>query len=55
MPILLRNFAANKIIGTFLSPLGGTAIYEQRSCMLDKIGEQLPLSNLTIIDNPLLT
>ena len=54
MPILLRNFAANKIIGTFLSPLRGTAIYEQRSCLLGKIGEQVAASNLTIVDNPIL-
>ena len=54
MPILLRNFAANKIVGTFLSPLGGTAIYEQRSCLLGKIGEQVAASNLTIVDSPLL-
>ena len=54
MPILLRNFAANKIVGTFLSPLGGTAIYEQRSCMLGKIGQQIAAKNLTIVDDPLL-
>ena len=54
MPILLRNFAANKIIGTFLSPLNGKAIYERRSCLLDKLGEQVAASNLSIIDNPIL-
>ena len=54
MPILLRNFAARKIIGTFLSPLQGTAIYEKRSCMLDKIGKQVASTNLTIVDNPLI-
>jgi PmbA protein len=54
MPVLLRNFAANKIIGTFLSPLSGTSIYEQRSCMLGKLGEQVAASNMTIVDNPLL-
>jgi len=54
MPILLRNFAARKIIGTFLSPLQGTAIYEKRSCMLDKVGQQVAATNLTIVDNPLI-
>jgi len=54
MPILLRNFAANKLIGTFLSPLSGRAIYEKRSCMLDKIGQQVAASELTIVDNPLI-
>ncbi len=52
MPVLLRNFAARKLIGTLLSPLGGTSIYEKRSCMLDKIGKQIAASNLTISDNP---
>ncbi len=54
MPILLRNFAARKIIGTFLRPLGGTSIYEKRSCMLDKIGKQVASTNLSIVDDPLL-
>ena len=52
MPILISNKVASKIIGTLISPLGGTAIYEQRSCMLNKIGQSIGASNLTILDDP---
>jgi PmbA protein len=53
LPILLENRAAGRIIGMILSPLGGGSIYEKRSCMLDKIGEKIASSALTIYDDPL--
>ena len=32
--------------------LGGTAIYEKRSCMLGKLGKQIGASHLNIYDDP---
>ena len=52
MPVLLSNHIASKLIRTLINPMGGTAIYEKRSCLLDKVGSQIASSNLTIMDEP---
>ena len=52
MPILLSNHVASKLIRTLITPMGGTAIYEQRSCLLGKVGTQIANSNLSIMDEP---
>jgi len=54
MPMLLENRVAGKILGMALSPLGGTAIYEERSCLRGKLGIKIGASSLTVLDDPLI-
>ena len=50
--MLVENRVASRIIGTLVGPLGGGAIYEQRSCMSDKLGESVASSAFNLLDNP---
>ena len=50
--MLVDNRVASRIIGTLVGPLGGGAIYEQRSCMTDKLGEAVASSAFTLLDEP---
>lgn len=52
--MLVENRVASRIIGTLVGPLGGGAIYEQRSCMTDKLGESVASSAFNLLDAPLL-
>ena len=52
LPILLENRAVPRLLRALLGPLGGTAIYEKRSCMLGKLGKQVGASHLNIYDDP---
>lgn len=52
LPLLIENRVVSKIISAILTPISGTAIYEKRSCLLGKLGEQIGASNLNIFDNP---
>jgi len=52
LPILLENRVVPRLLRALLSPLSGTAIYEQRSCMLGKLGKQIGASHLNIYDDP---
>ena len=50
--MLVENRVASRIIGTLVGPLGGGAIYEQRSCMSDKLGESVASSAFNLLDEP---
>ena len=52
--LLLDRRVVGRMLGTLLGPLSGTAIYEQRSCMADKLGEKIAAEGLTLIDDPLI-
>ena len=52
LPILLENRVVPRLLRALLTPLGGTAIYEKRSCMLEKLGKQIGASHLNIYDDP---
>lgn len=54
LPMLLENRCVSRILGVLISPLSGSAIYEQRSCMADKLGKQIAASGLQLIDDPLI-
>ena len=50
--MLVENRVASRIIGTLVGPLSGGSIYEQRSCMSDKLGESVASSAFTLMDVP---
>ena len=53
LPIILENRAVGRILGMILSPLSGGAIYEKRSCMLERLNTTIGSSSLTIYDDPM--
>ena len=50
--LLLENRSVSRILGVLLSPLGGTAVYEKRSCLAEKLGQQIAPKNFNIYDDP---
>lgn len=50
--MLVDNRVASRIIGTLVGPLSGGSIYEQRSCMADKLGERVASSAFSLLDEP---
>jgi PmbA protein len=54
LPMLLDNRCVSRILNVLISPLSGRTIYEQRSCMADKLGKQVAATALNIIDDPLI-
>ena len=53
-PMLLDRRAVGRVLGTLLSPLGGTSLYEGRSCMAGKRGQRVASSAFTLRDEPLI-
>lgn len=54
LPMLLENRCVGRILNVLISPLAGNAIYEERSCMADKLEKQIAATGLNIIDSPLI-
>ena len=52
LPILLENRVVPRLLRALITPLGGTAIYEKRSCLLGKLGKKIGASHLNIYDDP---
>ncbi len=50
--MLVENRVASRIIGTLVGPMSGASIFEQRSCMADKLGTQIAASGFNLIDMP---
>jgi PmbA protein len=50
--MLVENRVVSRILGTLVSPMYGGAIYEQRSCLESKLGEQIAASNFNLLDDP---
>jgi PmbA protein len=50
--MLVENRVAGRIIGTLIGPMNGAAIFEQRSCMSDKLDAQVAASGFSLIDAP---
>jgi len=50
--MLVENRIASRIIGTLVGPMAGSAIYEQRSCLHDKLNQTVASSAFTLIDDP---
>jgi PmbA protein len=53
-PMLLDRRSVSRVLGALLSPLGGAAIYEGRSCMADRLGARVASTAFTLIDDPLI-
>jgi PmbA protein len=50
--MLVENRVASRILGTLIGPMGGRSIYEQRSCLSDKLGQTIAASGFNLIDDP---
>ena len=53
-PMLLDRRVVSRILGTLLGPLSGAAIYEQRSCMADRLGTAVASAAFSLYDDPLI-
>ena len=53
-PLLLDRRAAGRVLGVLLGPMGGASLHQGRSCLQDKIGEQIGPETLSIYDDPTL-
>lgn len=53
-PMLLDRRAVGRVLGAVLGPLGGTSLYEGRSCMAGKRGQRIASEAFTLRDEPLL-
>jgi PmbA protein len=51
-PMILLNRSAGRLLGAFQGPLGGGGIFEQRSCMIDRLGTRVGSDLFTIYDDP---
>jgi PmbA protein len=50
--MLVENRVASRILGTIVAPMSGSSIYEQRSCLADKLGKQIAASGFNLMDDP---
>ncbi|MDG1477961.1 MAG: TldD/PmbA family protein [Myxococcota bacterium] len=53
-PMLLDNRAVGQMMRVLTGPLSGTAVYEGRSCLRDKLGESIAASGFNLLDDPLI-
>jgi len=53
-PMLLENRSVGRLLRVLIGPLSGSAIYEGRSCLKGRLGDQLTDSAFSIIDDPLI-
>jgi PmbA protein len=50
--MLVDKRVASRIIGTLVGPMSGGAIYEQRSCLSEKLGEVIASKAFNLLDEP---
>jgi len=53
-PMLLPGRAAGRILGMLAGPLSGGSLHQGRSCLAEKLGEQIGSAKFTLIDEPAL-
>lgn len=53
-PLLLDRRVVSGLLRALLGPLSGTAIFEGRSCLKDKLGERIGSAAFTLLDDPLI-
>lgn len=53
-PMLVDNRVAGRVLGILLGPMQAESIYEQRSCLADRLGQRVAASGLTLHDDPLI-
>jgi PmbA protein len=54
LPIIIENRAVGRLLGGFLRPLHGGALYQGRSCFSESLGKKVASEKLTLTDDPLL-
>ena len=54
LPIIVENRAVRRLLGGFLRPLSGSALYQGRSCFEKSLNKKVASGKLTITDDPLL-
>jgi PmbA protein len=54
LPVVIENRCVGRVLGGLLSPLGGQALDQKRSCFEGKEGQVVAARLLSIIDDPLL-
>ncbi|MEL6349028.1 MAG: metallopeptidase TldD-related protein, partial [Myxococcota bacterium] len=52
--MLLDKQVVGQLMRVLIGPLGGTAVYEGRSCLKDKLGARIAPEGFSIIDDPLI-
>lgn len=52
--MLLENRAAGRMLRVLTSPLSGSAIYEGRSCLADRLGQKIAPEAFSLVDDPLI-
>jgi len=55
IPIIVENRAVPRLLGGFLQPLAGSALYQGRSCFEKSLDRVIASKMLSITDSPLLT
>lgn len=53
-PMMVDNRVAGRVLGILLGPMQAESIYEQRSCLADKLGQRVAAAGLTLHDDPLI-
>lgn len=53
-PMLVDNRIAGRVLGILLGPMQAESIYEQRSCLADKLGARVAAAGFSIHDDPLI-
>ena len=53
-PLLLDRRVVSGLMRALMGPLSGTAIFERRSCLKDKLDERIASPAFTLIDDPLI-
>lgn len=53
-PMVLENRAVGRLLRVLLSPLAGTAIYEGRSCLADRLNTAIAPTSFNLFDDPLI-
>ena len=53
-PMILDRKVVSRVLGTLLGPLSGGAIYEQRSCMADRLQTPVAAPSFSMWDEPLI-
>ena len=54
MPMLLDARAAGRLLRILIGPLSGTAVYEGRSCLADKLDQAIAPAHFSLWDDPLI-
>lgn len=53
-PMLVDARVAGRVLGLLLGPMQAEAIYEQRSCLADRLGQRIAPPGFSIVDDPLI-